>query len=683
MANFVSFQNIRLAWIRTLSGENPYYRNLQRIEIDSFGWAEEDNLLQIQRELKEGTFNPSSTTRVYIPKASGMLRPITVLRVRDSIVYQAIANVIAEKARRRLYPYYLKSAFSNILTSPNYDYFYRRWKYGYYRLDLARKQAFRDGYVWLGELDLASFYDVIDHNLLRAMLEECYTDDEVLQLLFSCLSEWTSRPGGHKHIHGIPQGPLPSSFMAECALHSLDRRMSSIKNSVYLRYVDDITVLSVNEKEARRQFARIEIICRDLGLVPQVRRSIQKLDDVEDLFFGEPSPIGSTADFPPSVSRKESDEARRIFLSCFRAGKLNLDKPQLGAKLNYSLSRMNPDKRILNKVWSLLSTMPSLFNALNYYLRRFGRDSSICGRLLDYLETEPIYDVVSASCLETAYNSCTRGQYTRLWKRCKKYLSTRCHTVLRSTAARILGLRKASIHHLKRLTTTSDDTYLMEHLLLALCSALSDADKEQLLNRCIRSQDPDVALTSAYLLTSNNLKLVGSLKDLNPWATPILVNKGFTKKRVMGDRIGEIINKRYSVTLPTSFSFRKVLNKRQYKQALLHLQNAEGGFATNRSFWVTQMDNFNQILLFIVYKKLGMSVSYDNVFGSITSRKLVRQFPNMAGFFQQCHELRSSSFVAHAYSRLLGTFSRDVKPKERDKLCKGLGIAYQEFVNKS
>lgn len=352
MADFKALSNIKLAWIRTLSGENADYRNLQRIEIDSFGWAEDDNLLHLQKELKENTFSPSQTTKIFLPKPSGLLRPITVLRVRDTIVYQATANVIAEKARKRLSRYYLNTVFSNILTSAGYEYFYKRWRFGRRKLDSTRKQAFNQGYVWLGELDLTSFYDVIDHVLLRKILAEFYDDDESLQLLLSCLSEWTIHPGGLKHSHGIPQGPLPSSFIAECVLHSLDRKMTKLINSMYLRYVDDITLMSTNEKDARKQFARIEIFCRELGLVPQIKRPIQKLYDIEDLMFPEPSPIQSSPYFLPSVSKKQNDAARKIFLSCFRRGRLSSKEEQVVSKLNYSLFRMNPDRRIRNKVLS-------------------------------------------------------------------------------------------------------------------------------------------------------------------------------------------------------------------------------------------------------------------------------------------------------------------------------------------
>ena len=195
MLSLKSLHNLHLAWARTLRGENADYRNLQRIEIDSFGWAEEDNLKHLQKEFNDNTFSPNQATKIYIPKPSGLLRPITILRIQDTIIYQAIANVIAERAIKYLEKYYYLTTFSNILNStPNYTYFYQPWKNGRRKLDLARKQSFTIGNVWVGELDLTSFYDVIDHVLLYELLNKFYDDEETLRLLLSCLSQWTVHP---------------------------------------------------------------------------------------------------------------------------------------------------------------------------------------------------------------------------------------------------------------------------------------------------------------------------------------------------------------------------------------------------------------------------------------------------------------------------------------------------------
>lgn len=683
MADFKSIGNLKLAWIRTLSGENADYRNLQGIEIDSFGWAEDDNLLHLKKELSENSYNPSQATKIYIPKPSGLLRPITVLRIRDTIVYQAIANVIAEKARKYLSKYYFQSVFSNILISTRgYPFFYRQWRFGRNKLDDARKRAFSQGYEWIGELDLASFYDVIDHDLLKQILTKFCSDEECLQLLFSCLSEWTVHPTGLRHSHGIPQGPMPSSFLAECVMHLLDRRLTRLSNSLYFRYVDDITLLSKNEGDAKKLLSRIEIFCRELGLVPQVKRHVQKLKDIEDLMFPEPSPIQASPYYPAKVSKKQNDLARKTFLSCFRRGRINRTEEQLIGKLNYSLFRMNPDRRILKKVLGLLYALPNIADAVNFYLRKFGNDVYVRNYLFSYLDSKPLYGFVNARCLETIYIICMRGHFGKLSKTCTNFLSKQYHTILRSMAVTILGLRRIETRTLFRMLNRNDDIYLQEHLLFALCNSIPDTQKQALLNQFVRTNDPHLALISAYLLTSNNLKLEGVISDIHPWATPILVSKGLTKKRVIGDRIGEILQKRYEIRLPAGFSFRHVFSRRQYKAALYHINMAEGGYATNRSLWATQMDNFNQIILTLLFNKLGVRVSRGDEFGSLTSSLLRTQFPNVAAVFERCHNARRINPVPHPYSRLLGTFSRDIKPRERDKLRKELKIAYQEFIDK-
>jgi retron-type reverse transcriptase len=483
MASLTSFNNIKLAWIRTLAGENTDYRTLQRIEIDSFGWAEEDNLLHLQKELQDRTFSPSQASKIYLPKPSGLLRPISIIRVKDTIVYQAIANIMAENARRRLSRYYFITTFSNILTSKSdYPHFYRQWKYGRSKLDLARKQAFSQGHSWLGELDIASFYDVIDHDLLRSALKEFYKNEDVLKLLFLCLTEWTIHPAGFKHSHGIPQGPLPSSFIAECVLHLLDKRVTNLTNSIYLRYVDDITIMSKNEKNAKQAFAQIEVTCRELGLVPKVKRPIQELHDIEDLIFPEPSPIQINPYFPSKAPKKQSDAARRIFLGCFYRGKLRSEEEQLISKLNFSLFRMNPDRRVLNKVTGLLGTMPCVATAMNYYLRKFENNKHICSCLFDYLDSEPIYDFVSASCLETLNFICARGHFSKLSNTCRKFLSKKHHTILRSTAVKILGFRNIRTNVLLQMVDQNNDVYLTEHLLLALSNSLPNLQKQQILS---------------------------------------------------------------------------------------------------------------------------------------------------------------------------------------------------------
>jgi hypothetical protein len=247
---------------------------------------------------------------------------------------------------------------------------------------------------------------------------------------------------------------------------------------------------------------------------------------------------------------------------------------------------------------------------------------------------------------------------------------------------KILGLRKIGINILFRLFDNTVDIYVKEHLLFSLANSLEDPRREQFLNAQLRSPNQDIAMIAAYLLTSNNLKLAKSSVPVNTWASPILKSKRLLRNRVIGDRVGDIIKKRYGVSIPVSFSFRHILSRGQYKQIMLHLNMAEGSFATNRSLWVVQMDNINQIFLTLIYRKLCIPVPMGQEFGAIKSSSLGTSFPNLAAIFERCHDASRENPVPHAYSRLLGNFSRNIKVRRRDNLVRELKTAYQEFINK-
>ncbi len=144
--------------------------------------------------------------------------------------------------------------------------------------------------------------------------------------------------------------------------------MVGLNNSVYLRYVDDITIMSKSEKDTRRQFARIELICRQLGLIPTIKLPIRKYDKMDELMVDEPSPPASLPNYPntsPKLDKVQNDRMRKIFLSCFQGNKLRKED-NIITKLRFSLYRKNKDKRMLNKILYLIEELTSIYDAIKY-----------------------------------------------------------------------------------------------------------------------------------------------------------------------------------------------------------------------------------------------------------------------------------------------------------------------------
>src|SRR4051794_19210345 len=94
-------RNLLRAYRWVLSNPDPRYKNYFRDGYAAYALATAINLRFLHRQLRTGRFTPSHASKVYLPKPSGILRPISLLTVNDQIAYQACVNVIAEELQRR------------------------------------------------------------------------------------------------------------------------------------------------------------------------------------------------------------------------------------------------------------------------------------------------------------------------------------------------------------------------------------------------------------------------------------------------------------------------------------------------------------------------------------------------------------------------------------------------------
>jgi retron-type reverse transcriptase len=104
------------------------------------------------------------------------------------------------------------------------------------------------------KIDLASFYDSIDHRILLDMLIDEGVTGHLLNLIRKSLKTPTVQKGSRNNSKerplrekGVPQGLSVSNILAGVYLHRFDKLMmdASIK---YFRYVDDILIFCETEK---------------------------------------------------------------------------------------------------------------------------------------------------------------------------------------------------------------------------------------------------------------------------------------------------------------------------------------------------------------------------------------------------------------------------------------------------
>jgi retron-type reverse transcriptase len=143
--------------------------------------------------LQGNDFASSRPSRFYIPKANSTTRPIALLTIQDSILYQAFGNIIGRKVRPILSTLYNKATFSNQLNEPSSIYFVKPWKNSYKSYLDAEKDAFTQGLHWIAEFDFASFYDVVGHQQLIDILFSFGSHEDMLHDLQQYLSTWTEK----------------------------------------------------------------------------------------------------------------------------------------------------------------------------------------------------------------------------------------------------------------------------------------------------------------------------------------------------------------------------------------------------------------------------------------------------------------------------------------------------------
>jgi len=243
-----SLKTLELAWRRVKSNKGS--AGIDRVSIEIFEYNAQIYLQELHLSLKEQRYNPQPVKRVYIPKAGGKRRPLGIPVVKDRIVQTAIKMVI----------------------EPIYEKEFLDMSYGF-RPKRGCKDALRevdyllkDGYTWVVDADLQSYFDTIPHDNLMRLLEEKISDQSLLNLVHTYLKQ--NIIDGVKNwipIAGTPQGAVLSPLLANIYLHPMDVMLTDLGLKV-VRYADDFVILSKTQKEAEIALEKVKEWVTKFGL---------------------------------------------------------------------------------------------------------------------------------------------------------------------------------------------------------------------------------------------------------------------------------------------------------------------------------------------------------------------------------------------------------------------------------
>ena len=224
---------------------------VDHVSIEQFMKEMDTNLKTISEQLRQGTYQPQAIRRVEIPKpGSKELRPLGIPTVRDRIVQGAIRHVM----------------------EPIFERKFAEHSYGF-RPGRGCKDALRhvqalldQGYIYVVDADLKSYFDSIPHEPLIKRVKECVADGRLLKLIEAFLKaeimhgfkEWTPEAGA-------PQGAVLSPLLSNIYLNPLDHKMAALGLEM-VRYADDFVILCRSLEEAEQALTQVRQWTTEAGL---------------------------------------------------------------------------------------------------------------------------------------------------------------------------------------------------------------------------------------------------------------------------------------------------------------------------------------------------------------------------------------------------------------------------------
>jgi RNA-directed DNA polymerase len=241
-------RTLKAAWKRVASNRGA--AGIDRISIKRFRSKSQFYLEELERDLRDGTYRPAPVKRVYIPKGGKKTRPLGIPIVKDRIVQTALKMV-------------LEPIFEKEFVSTSYGF---RPKRGCKDALREVDGLVKEGYIWVVDADVKSYFDTIPHDRLIDLIKESVSDGKVLHLIELFLKQeimedmkrWTP-------MKGTPQGAVLSPLLANIYLHHLDLTLHRYGRKI-IRYADDFVVLCRSKEEAKEALAEIQLWTKQNGL---------------------------------------------------------------------------------------------------------------------------------------------------------------------------------------------------------------------------------------------------------------------------------------------------------------------------------------------------------------------------------------------------------------------------------
>jgi RNA-directed DNA polymerase len=231
--------NLKLAFKRVKANKGSH--GVDGMKVDEFPQFLKQNVGTLKNSILDGTYRPQPVRRVEIPKPDGGIRLLGIPTVVDRMIQQAIAQILS--------PIFEKTFSEN-------SYGFRPKRDAKQAINKA-KEYMEQGYKWVVDIDLAKYFDTVNHDKLMALIAREIKDKRVLKLIRLFLQSGVMINGVYVDTEeGCPQGGPLSPLLSNIMLTEFDREIEK-RGHKFCRYADDCNIYVKSQRAGERIMASL------------------------------------------------------------------------------------------------------------------------------------------------------------------------------------------------------------------------------------------------------------------------------------------------------------------------------------------------------------------------------------------------------------------------------------------